>query len=81
MEQNEEMDLYKVDIAKAALSCNVNLVVAYNKNMLLYHEALQEMTEKNPDKILTLPLFCAMVNKERRCWKLVCVCRKECVER
>ena len=64
MEQNEEMDLYKVDIAKAALSCNANLVVVYNnKKMMVYHEALQEMTEKFPDKVLTLPLFCAMVSE------------------
>lgn len=64
MEQKEEMDLYKVDIAKAALSCNANLVVVYNhKKMMVYHEALQEMTEKFPDKVLTLPLFCAMVDE------------------
>lgn len=65
MDQNEEQDIFNVDIARTALSYNANLVVVYNhKKMLFCYEHLQKMMEKFQGKVLNLPLFCAIVSEQ-----------------
>lgn len=62
MEQNEQSEWQKVDLARAALSCNANLIVTYNhKKLMWYYEDLQHLTEKHPDEIFNLVTFCTIV--------------------
>lgn len=65
MEQNEEMDMLKVDVGRAAVSCNANLVVVFNqKKMMFYYENLQKAADLYPDKAMPLFVFLDIVNKQ-----------------
>lgn len=65
MEDNKKSEMLMVDVGRAALSCNANLVVVFNhKKMMFYHEYLQKVADLYPDKTMPLFVFLEIVNKQ-----------------
>lgn len=58
-------DILELDVCRAALKCNANLIiVCNNKKTFWYYELLQEMAHKFPDKPLKLSYFCKYTEDE-----------------